>query len=115
MIALEKTVKIPAVVISADITLGIEAWIPRFQHGVINAPLLHFHGLSIVNPFNEYWFASARIRARQLLEAHPKHAEKYEWFLSLVEAVVKDDILIPEPALANMIELGILQKRPEPA
>lgn len=111
-VAIEKTVKVPAVVISEDIPLGIEAWVPRFQYGVIKAPLLYFHGLSIVNPFNEYWFASAKIRARRLLEAHPKHADKYEWLLSLVEAVEKDDILIPEPALARMLELGILQKRP---
>ncbi|GIK84790.1 MAG: hypothetical protein BroJett026_02710 [Betaproteobacteria bacterium] len=114
-VALEKSVKIPAVVISEEIPLGIEAWVPRFQHGPFKAPLLHFGGHSIVNPFNEYWFASAAKRAKRLLDAHPQHKEKYEWFLSLVEAVARDDILIPEAALARMLELGILQKRPESA
>ncbi len=109
-VALEKVVKVPAIVVSKEIHLGIEAWVPRFQHGVFKAPLLHFQGLNIVNPFNGYWFASAAIRAKGLLEAHPKHREKYEWFLSLVEAVAKNDILIPEEALAKMLELGILQE-----
>ena len=112
-VALEKSVKIPAVVVSEEIPLAIEAWVPRFEHGVFKAPLLHFRGRNIVNPFNSYWFASAAIRAKRLLEEHPKHREKYEWFLSLVEAVAKDDILIPEQALAKMLELGVLQERPQ--
>jgi len=114
-VRLENTVKVPAVVVSPDITLGVEAWVPRFQHGVFRCPLLHFLGHTLVNPFNSYWFASAAIRVRRQLELHPQHREKYEWFLSLVEAVSKDDLLIPESALAQMLELGVLQKRPVPA
>lgn len=112
-VALEKTVKVPAVVVSEDISLDINVWMPRFEHGIFNAPLLHFQGLNIVNPFNSFWFASASIRAKCLLDEHPQHREKYEWFLSLAEAVAKDDILIPDVALSRMLELGILQKRPE--
>ena len=109
-VALEKAVKVPAVVISDDISLGIDAWVPRFEHGVFKTPLLHFQGLNMVNPFNTYWFASAEMRAKQLLEAHPNHRDKYEWFLALVEAVAKDEILIPELAFTRMIELGILEQ-----
>lgn len=110
-VAIEKSVKVPAVAVSEDIHLGIEAWVPRFQHGVYKAPLLYFQELTMVNPFNSYWFASAVIRAKRLLDAHPGHMEKYEWFLLLAEAVARDDILVPESALARMLELGILQKR----
>jgi hypothetical protein len=39
------------------------------------------------------------------------HKDKYEWFMSLAEAVKRDDILIPESAMAKMLELGILQDR----
>lgn len=112
-VSLEKTVKVPAVVVSDDINLGIEAWVPRFEYGVFKAPLLHFQGLNLVNPFNSYWFASAGIRVKRLLDVHPDHKTKYEWFLSLVEAVARGDPLVPDSALARMLELGVLQKGPE--
>ncbi len=112
-VALEKSVKVPAVVISEEIALGVEAWIPRFEFGPFKTSLLHFDGYSIVNPFNEYWFASAVIRAKCLLELHPQHSEKYEWFLSLADAVARDEILVPDAALAQMLARGVLQKRPE--
>jgi len=110
-VAIEKSIKVPAVAVSEDIPLGIEAWVPRFQHGIFKAPLLYFQGLTIVNPFNSYWFTSAKMRAKNLLDTHPDHKEKYEWFLSLAQAVERDDVLIPEFALARMLELGILQDR----
>ncbi|MBK9594468.1 MAG: hypothetical protein IPO57_03610 [Rhodocyclales bacterium] len=112
-VALEKTVKVPAVVVAGDIPLGLEAWVPRFQQGIFKAPLLHFRGLNIVNPFNPYWFKSATIRLMELLDRHQHHSEKYDWFLSLSEAVAHDDILIPEEILNRMLELGVLQKVPE--
>jgi hypothetical protein len=110
-VAIEKSVKIPAVVVSQEIPLGIEAWVPRFEHGIFKAPLLYYEGRSLVNPFNSYWFASAAIRAERLRALHPTHKDKYEWFLSLAAAVQRDDILVPEDALARMLEMGILQDR----
>lgn len=114
-VALEKTVKVPAVVVSSEIQLGVEAWVPRFEHGAFKAPLLHFDGRSLVNPFNDYWFASAVIQARRKRDSHPQHAAKYDWFLSLAESVARDDLLVPESAMSRMLELGILRKRPEGA
>ena len=108
-VAIEKSVNIPAVAISDEINLGIEAWVPRFQHGILGAPLLFFEGRIIVNPFNRYWFASALIRVKTLINSHIGHKEKYEWFLRLAEAVSRDDVLVPESALVRMLELGILQ------
>lgn len=108
---LEKTVKVPAVVVSPEISLGIEAWVPRFEHGPFKCPLLHFQGHTVVNPFNSYWFASAIARVRRQLEADPEHGNKYNWFLALAEAVARDDLLIPESALAKMLELGVIEQR----
>ena len=51
-VEIERSTKVPAVVVSTEIPLGIEAWMPRFEHGVFKAPLLYFQGLVIVNPFN---------------------------------------------------------------
>lgn len=110
-VQLEKTVKVPAVVVSDEIALGIEAWVPRFQHGIFKAPFLHFEEKTLVNPFNELWFNSAVIRARNLLDTHTKHKEKYDWFLSLADAVRRDDLLVPQTAMTEMIKLGVLQRK----
>lgn len=110
-VAIEKSAKIPAVVVSKDIDLGIEAWVPRFEHNIFRAPLLYFEDRHIVNPFNEYWFKSSVMRVQQMLELHPQHREKYDWFLSLAQSVARDDLLIPESALKEMLALGILQDR----
>lgn len=110
-VAIEKSAKVPAVVVSEDIALGIEAWMPRFEHNIYRAPLLYFENRCIVNPFNEYWFKSSVMRVQRMLEQHPQHQEKYSWFLSLAQSVAQDDLLIPESVLKEMLALGILQKR----
>jgi hypothetical protein len=66
-VRLEASVKVPAIAFSDEVKLGIEAWVPRFSHGIFDAPVLHFDGLSLVNPFNPYWFATARMRLANLL------------------------------------------------
>lgn len=98
-----------------DILLGIEAWVPRFQHGIFKAPLLFYEGRSIVNPFGRYWFKSATIHATALRETHPMHREKYDWFLALADAVARDEVLVPEAALTEMVNLGVLAHRGHPA
>jgi hypothetical protein len=110
-VAIEKSAKVPAVIVSEDIALGIEAWVPRFKHNIFRAPLLYFEDRRIVNPFNKYWFKSSVVQVQQMLEQHPQHHEKYNWFLSLAQSVAQDDLLIPESALKEMLALGILQKR----
>jgi hypothetical protein len=112
-VAIEKSIKVPAVAVSEEISLDIEAWIPRFKDGIFKSLLLHFQGLTIVNPFNTYWFQSAICRASQLLDMHPEQKEKYDWFLSLADAVARNDLLVPESAFTRMKELGILQNRAE--
>jgi len=107
-VRLESSVKVPAIAISSEIELPISAWTPRFEHNIFDAPLLHFRGLSLVNPFNPYWFLSARLRVEQLLIKHPEHVEKYRWFLELASDVNADECLVPEAALAEMLTLGIL-------
>ena len=114
-VAIEKSVKVPAVVVSSEVQLGVEAWVPRFEHGAFSAPLLYFDGRSGVNPFNDYWFASAVLQAKAKRDSHPQHAAKYEWFLSLAESVARDDLLVPDSAMSRMLELGLLRETPKGA
>jgi hypothetical protein len=113
--AIQKSVKAPAVAISKDIHIDIEAWLPRFEFGVLNAPLLHFQELTIVNPFNAAWFTSAVHRVKQLVTDHPKYQDKYEWFLALADALARNDVLVPESVLLRIEELGIIKRREEPS
>lgn len=107
-VKLEGSVSYPAVAFSPEVELPLNLWVARFQHGPFVAPVLHFNGLSLVNPFNPYWFASAGMRASQLLVQFPEHEEKYNWFLALTEAVRRNDTLVPEPVLAELLKLGVL-------
>jgi hypothetical protein len=114
-VRLESTVKVPAITISPEVELTIAAWVPRFEHGIFQAPVLHFRGLSLVNPFNSYWFASARMRVAQMLAEAPQHAEKYEWFLALADAVEGNDVLVPQEIVDELLEKGILAPIGAPA
>ena len=108
-VAIEKTTKVPAIAISNDIRLGLDMWIPQL-YDVLNAPLFFYDGLVIVNPFNYLWFASSKIIASHLLDAHPSHKEEYQWFLSLFYAVDKSVLLIPESIINKMLKYKILTK-----
>lgn len=102
---LETTVGIPAIVVSDEIKLGFEAWVPRFECGPHRSLLLYFGGMTIVNPFNEY----AVIRVEELRKQLPAHKSKYDWFLELADAIRRDESLVPQAMLTRMLELGILR------
>lgn len=108
-VRIEKSIKIPAVVISNDIELGIEAWVPRFQYNAHEVSILQVGGHAIVNPFNRFWYASAIMRVKCLLDEYPEYSNKYQWFLSLAESINKDDLLVPQSAIEKMVNLGILK------
>lgn len=109
-VRLESTIKVPGIVLSPEVEIPLSAWMARFRDGPFSAPLLHFDGLNVVNPFNPYWFASARMRVCQLLEESPQHAEKYEWFLKLADQVEGNEPLVPQSALEEMLSLGIIER-----
>ena len=113
-VRLEANVSYPAITFSPEVDLTLAAWTPRFQHGLLSAPVLHFRGLTIVNPFNSYWFASARVRVLQMLESYPEHAKKYNWFLDLWAAVDNNEILVPESVVDKFVDMGILTKPQTP-
>ncbi len=108
-VRLESSVKVPGVVLSPEVDVPLSAWVTRFRDGPFSAPLLHFDGLDVVNPFNAYWFASARMRVVQLLERFPQHSSKYEWFLKLSEQVEAHEPLVPERVISELLSLGIIQ------
>ena len=110
-VRLESTVRVPAVAVSPEVNIELSIWAARFAYGQFVTPLLHFGGHNIVNPFNRYWFASARTRVCQLRGRFPQHEEKYKWFIELSDAVERDDILVPQAALDEMLRVGILHER----
>jgi hypothetical protein len=109
-VRMEGRVKHPGVFLSPEIEMPLAAGLARFRDGVFNAPLLHFEGQSLVNPFNPYWFASAITRISQLREKFPQHEEKYAWFLNLAHQVKNDEPLVPEMLLEELIRLKIIVK-----
>lgn len=122
-VKLEASVSVPAVVLADDIDIPEHLWAYRFRstnsdgsfdtsnedgRPIFRMPLLHFRDRNIVNPFNKYWFASALNRVRQMLEAHPEHSIKYNWYLALGKAVDEDKALIPEWLCEKWINEGTL-------
>lgn len=112
-VKLESTISHPAIGFSPEVDLTLAPWISRFEQGVLVAPILHFQGLTFVNPFNPFWFQSARTRVRQLLQRFPRHEAKYNWFLNLADAVDEHHALVPEDVWNELIRLGILQWTPD--
>jgi hypothetical protein len=112
-VKLEHSVGVPAVVIADDVEIPDKYWLNRFAHGPLGTPLLHFRDRNIVNPFNQFWFRSAFMRASQLMTESPAHRDKYLWFLALHKAVSDDRELVPSHVLARFVREGIV-KRNEP-
>lgn len=111
-VRLEASVRVPAVVISPEVELSMAPWVTRFSHGPFAAPLLHFQGINFVNPFNPYWFASARMRISQLWSEFPQHEEKYRWLLALSDALEREETLVPDLVVQELLNLGIIEMRP---
>jgi len=109
-VKLEKSVSVPAVFIADDIEIDDELWLQRFANGLLVSPVVHFRDRNIVNPFNTYWFASAKTRALQLMAQSPEYRDKYLWFLALHEAVAADNEMIPPTVLARFLKDGVLSR-----
>ncbi|WP_374626396.1 hypothetical protein [Pandoraea sp.] len=108
-VKIEASVGVPAVVLADDIELDLEYWVPRFQHGPLFTPLLHFRDRNIVNPFSPMWGVSASVRATMMMNESPAHKEKYLWFLALYKAVSEGETLVPGAKYNEMIKKGILK------
>ena len=57
--------------------------------------VIRFQGMNIVSPVNLFWGASALDRAQHLRAENPEHADKYDWFIALCEAILRGDPLVP--------------------
>jgi hypothetical protein len=127
-VKLEATVSVPAVVLADDIDIPEKMWAYRFKttnsdgtfdtseensNPIFRTPLLHFRDRNIVNPFHQYWFASAEPRVRQMLEVHPEHKVKYNWFLALCHAVSTDKAFIPDTLYEKWVNEGTLLPPPK--
>jgi hypothetical protein len=107
-VRLEYNVKIPGVALSPEVEIPLGLWVLRFRDGPYMAPLLHFEGLNLVNPFNSIWFRSAKNRVQQLKIRFPQHADKYDWFLKLADQVEADEPLTPDSVLDELLAKGII-------
>ena len=101
--ALVKAVRLERAVLHPCIALHSSVQIPGFaypQPGQSNFErlLLYFDAMWVVNPFNIMWGSSAMTHVSQLLERFPQHRAKYQWFLSLYEAVRSGHPLVPDNA-----------------
>lgn len=105
---LESSIGIPAVAIADDIEINDLVWARFFADGPFSTPIFHYRDRNIVNPFNHFWFASAGNRAQQLLEEHPRHKDKYLWFLALHTAVASGKNLTPDGKQEQLVAEGIL-------
>ena len=112
-VRLESTIRVPGVVLSPEVEVPLGEWFKRFRDGPFAAPLLHFGGFNVVNPFNPCWFLSAKNRVSNLLAKYPEHAAKYEWFLRLAEQVGNHDTLVPPEAVKQLVAMGAIRERSE--
>lgn len=112
-VRLESTIRVPGVVLSPEVEVPLGEWFKRFRDGPFAAPLLHFDGFNVVNPFNSCWFLSAKNRVSNLLAKYPEHAAKYEWFLRLAEQVGNNAPLVPPAAVTELIAIGAIRGRSE--
>jgi hypothetical protein len=113
-VKLESLVSYPAVAFSPEVNLPLKIWASRFGNdGVLSAPVLHFRDLSFVNPFNLCWFQSAKMRVSEMMDRFPQHSKKYEWFLSLAEAVHNAEVLVPDNVVSELLALGVLVQGPK--
>jgi hypothetical protein len=108
-VKLEKSISVPAVFIADDVEVDDGLWLQRFQNGLLASPVLHFRDRNIVNPYNTYWYASAKTRALQLMEKSPQHRDKYLWFLALHDAVGANEPMIPPAKLKSYVAEGSLK------
>lgn len=94
-VGLEKSVKDPCVVLDPAIDIPSDVWGEAAMPNVYR-PVLFFEGRTIVNPCNQFWGTSARIRVEQMLIESPQHAGKFNWFLRFHDAIFSDVPLIPK-------------------
>ncbi len=65
-VKLESTISHPAVGFSPEVKLDLGLWAYRFENDLFSSPLLHIDELTIVNPFNKYWFKETLHKSTQL-------------------------------------------------
>lgn len=92
---MERRVGYPCVALHESVFLEDQVWVNN--NDTFLRSILYFEGIRLVNPFSLVWGTSAQYRVQSMREAHPEHAENYDWFLRLFNAVIRRDIrsLVP--------------------
>lgn len=92
-VAVEKSLGFPCVALHPAIEVP-DSWWTGYERN-LDRGVLYFGGQRIVNPMNIAWGQSAGTRVAQMVDAHPEHRDKYEWFLELHQAVFSPVPMVP--------------------
>jgi len=90
-VAVENKIKRPCVAFHNSVAIPEEYWDTKVSP--FSRKILHFDGISLISPLNVFWGTSAISIAKSLSEKFPDYKEKYDWFLSLCEAIARGDSL----------------------
>jgi hypothetical protein len=108
-VKIEASVKFPMVAIDSNIDIPLNAWVVSFRDGNVAAPILHYDGHNIVNPFNPFWFRSASTRIGMMKEETGRAPEKYDWILKLHASVDAGDVLVPQEVVDKLVSMKVLK------
>jgi len=87
----EKHVRFPCVGLHESVDIPPDWWkLPN-----IARPIIHFEGITFVNPFGAFWSRSAAGRVQVLKEKYPDQHVKHDWFLRLYDSFENNVPLIP--------------------
>ncbi|KQZ96145.1 hypothetical protein [Achromobacter sp. Root565] len=115
-VQMEKEIGHPAVVFDETIAFPDPFWAEHLadREHTVSRPVIHFDGLNMINPFNTFWFRTARTRVLGRLEeaTRPQHRAKYEWFLSLWTAMNEFEPMTPVGVDERLMATGILERIP---
>ncbi len=87
----EKHIGYPCVGLHDSVEVPSDWWnIPN-----IHRPVVHFEGLTFINPFGAFWYRSAAGRVQILKQRYPEHHVKFDWFLRLYDSFENNAPLVP--------------------
>jgi hypothetical protein len=90
-VEVEKHIGYPCVGLHESVDVPSDWW----QLPNLARPIVHFEGLTFVNPFGAFWYRSAAGRVQVLKARYPDQHVKHDWFLRLYESFENDVALVP--------------------
>lgn len=95
-VRLERTISHPCVVLDPAIEVPRSLY-PRAGMHPFDRLLFFYDDCWVVSPFTRYFGETAMTRVAMMMNDHPQHKAKYEWFCGLYNAVTAGERLVPDP------------------